>query len=210
MILRSISQHRPGGLSTPPRRCLDRGRPRARGSGHWPGRVVTPYAEGYPVKDGLRFVDCDMHIMEPPDLFDRYLDPKFKHRVSVPGGRRRPAAPRAAGDASSSTGCPPRDMRAPAVPEARAGRGSTQSTQPLSGSRLVDTGRLDFADRARLRRRGAGDGHGDGGRRHRGALPDQRASPSSPATTWIRSCPWPSARPTTTGSTSSASTAPTS
>jgi len=26
------------------------------------------------MKDGLRFVDCDMHIMEPPDLFERYLD----------------------------------------------------------------------------------------------------------------------------------------
>ena len=35
------------------------------------------------MKDGLRFVDCDMHIMEPPDLFDRYLDPKFKHRVTT-------------------------------------------------------------------------------------------------------------------------------
>ena len=42
------------------------------------------------MKDGLRFVDCDMHIMEPPDLFDRYLDAKFKHRVVLPigaGGR---------------------------------------------------------------------------------------------------------------------------
>ena len=38
------------------------------------------------MKDGLRFVDSDMHIMEPPDLFERYLDPKFKHRVSVPVG----------------------------------------------------------------------------------------------------------------------------
>ena len=25
------------------------------------------------MKDGLRFVDSDMHVMEPPDLFDRYL-----------------------------------------------------------------------------------------------------------------------------------------
>jgi hypothetical protein len=33
------------------------------------------------MKEGLRFVDCDMHIMEPPDLFDRYLDPKFQDRV---------------------------------------------------------------------------------------------------------------------------------
>ena len=38
------------------------------------------------MKDGLRFVDSDMHIMEPPDLFDRYLDPKFKDRISVPIG----------------------------------------------------------------------------------------------------------------------------
>jgi len=43
------------------------------------------------MKDGLRFVDCDMHIMERPDLFEHYLDP------------------------------------------------------PRSGSRLADTGRLDFA-----------------------------------------------------------------
>ena len=32
------------------------------------------------MKDGLRFVDSDMHVMEPPDLFERYLDPKFKER----------------------------------------------------------------------------------------------------------------------------------
>ena len=34
------------------------------------------------MKQGYRFVDCDMHIMEPPDLFERYLDPAFKHRIS--------------------------------------------------------------------------------------------------------------------------------
>ncbi len=51
------------------------------------------------MKEGHRFVDCDMHIMEPTDLFDRYLDPAFKPRVTsslrpVDGGatgmRRRP------------------------------------------------------------------------------------------------------------------------
>ena len=51
------------------------------------------------MKDGLRFVDCDMHIMEPTDLFDKYLDPAFRQRVtSSPrptnsgstGMRRRP------------------------------------------------------------------------------------------------------------------------
>ena len=34
------------------------------------------------MKEGYRFVDCDMHIMEPPDLFDKHLDPKFKDRVT--------------------------------------------------------------------------------------------------------------------------------
>ena len=43
------------------------------------------------MKDGLRFVDCDMHIMEPVDLFDRYLDPRFKDRVtSVVGADGKP------------------------------------------------------------------------------------------------------------------------
>ena len=44
------------------------------------------------MKDGLRFVDCDMHIMEPPDLFDRYLDPRFKERVILPLYYREPQA----------------------------------------------------------------------------------------------------------------------
>ena len=39
------------------------------------------------MKDGLRFVDCDMHIMEPPDLFEEYLDPAFKERVITPIGK---------------------------------------------------------------------------------------------------------------------------
>ena len=39
------------------------------------------------MKDGLRFVDSDMHIMEPHDLFEKYLAPEFKHRVGTPVGR---------------------------------------------------------------------------------------------------------------------------
>ena len=34
------------------------------------------------MKEGYRFVDCDMHIMEPMDLFDKYLDPAFKPRIT--------------------------------------------------------------------------------------------------------------------------------
>src|SRR3712207_2466649 len=44
------------------------------------------------MKDGFRFVDCDMHIQEPPDLFETYLDPAFKKRLTSrvgPDGRPR-------------------------------------------------------------------------------------------------------------------------
>jgi hypothetical protein len=43
------------------------------------------------MNERLRCVDSDRHVLEPPALFDRYLDPTFKHRASVPvgtGGRR--------------------------------------------------------------------------------------------------------------------------
>jgi len=34
------------------------------------------------MKEGLRFVDSDMHVQEPGDLFEKYLDPAFKSRVT--------------------------------------------------------------------------------------------------------------------------------
>ena len=40
----------------------------------------SPERKEQDMKEGFRFVDCDMHIMEPTDLFDRYLDPAFKPR----------------------------------------------------------------------------------------------------------------------------------
>ena len=95
------------------------------------------------MKDGLRFVDCDMHIMEPPDLFERYLDPKFKDRVSVPvGADGRPK--RGMQGMIFIDGLPTSDIDLQQYRK-RARPGPTQSTQPLSGSRLADTGRLDFA-----------------------------------------------------------------
>src|SRR5260370_34919972 len=68
-------------------RSLTARRPGARLGAAPPDRrsTVRPRVEGA-MKDGLRFVDSDMHVMEPPDLFDRYLDPAFKHRVSLPVG----------------------------------------------------------------------------------------------------------------------------
>jgi predicted TIM-barrel fold metal-dependent hydrolase len=93
------------------------------------------------MKDGLRFVDSDMHIMEPPDLFDRYLDPAFKHRVVTPiGGDGRPRRGFILIDDLPSS----RDVEMQQHRK-RSRPGVTNSTQPLSGSRLADTGRLDFA-----------------------------------------------------------------
>ena len=94
------------------------------------------------MKDGLRFVDCDMHIMEPPDLFERYLDPKFKDRVLTPIG----ADGRARRGLLIVDGLPT-TMDAELQQYRKRSRpgASPSSTQPLSGSRSQDTGRLDFA-----------------------------------------------------------------
>jgi predicted TIM-barrel fold metal-dependent hydrolase len=93
------------------------------------------------MKDGLRFVDCDMHIMEPVDLFDRYLDARFKDRVMLQVG----ADGRARRGTIVIDGLPTTRDAEMQQYRKRNRPGTTHSTQPLSGSRLADTGRLDFA-----------------------------------------------------------------
>ena len=34
-------------------------------------------------KDGYRIIDSDMHIMEPPDLWQRYTDKKYRDYAQV-------------------------------------------------------------------------------------------------------------------------------
>jgi hypothetical protein len=84
------------------------------------------------MKDGLRFVDSDMHIMEPPDLFERYLDPKLASRVRVPigadGKPKRTTSAQIVIDGLAGTG--DADMQ---QHRKRGRAGVTQSTQPLSG-----------------------------------------------------------------------------
>lgn len=93
------------------------------------------------MKEGLRFVDCDMHIMEPPDLFDRYLDPKFKERVVLPiGADGRPKRGTIVID-----GQPTSQDAELQQHRKRSGTKPKYSTQLLSGSRIEDAGRLDFA-----------------------------------------------------------------
>jgi predicted TIM-barrel fold metal-dependent hydrolase len=40
------------------------------------------------MKDGFRVVDADRHVKEPADLWDRYLEPAFRGRVTVSDGTR--------------------------------------------------------------------------------------------------------------------------
>jgi len=95
------------------------------------------------MKDHLRFVDSDMHVMEPPDLFERYLDPKFKDRVSVKvGADGRPN--RGTSGLILIDGLPTSDAEVQQYRKRRHS-GPTKQTQPLAGSRLQETDRLDFA-----------------------------------------------------------------
>ena len=93
------------------------------------------------MKDGLRFVDCDMHVMEPPDLFERYLEPQFKDRVITPvGADGRPRHGMVVVDGLSTS------METDLQQYRKSSRSSlTQSSQPVPGSRLANAGRLDFA-----------------------------------------------------------------
>ena len=34
-------------------------------------------------RNGFRILDCDLHVMEPPDLWQRYTDEKFRHLAPV-------------------------------------------------------------------------------------------------------------------------------
>ncbi len=94
------------------------------------------------MKDGLRFVDCDMHIMEPVDLFDRYLDKKFRDRVSLPvGADGKPKRGVIIIDGQPTTY--DHETQQHRKPH-KVGR-KTETTQPLSGSRIAEANRLDFA-----------------------------------------------------------------
>src|SRR5688500_20325154 len=85
------------------------------------------------MKDGLRFVDCDMHIMEPPDLFERYLDKRFRDRVSLPIGKDgRPVRGTIVIDGLPTT----QDAELQQYRKKSKPGDTANSTQPLSGSRI--------------------------------------------------------------------------
>ena len=37
------------------------------------------------MKDGFKVIDADRHILEPSDLYQRYLPERFKNRVRLAG-----------------------------------------------------------------------------------------------------------------------------
>ena len=102
------------------------------------------------MKDGLRFVDSDMHIMEPPDLFDKYLDPKFKDRVTTSvGPDGKPSRGSVVIDGLARSIDPElqqyrKRIRSPNAPPAPVVALSS-GAGVISGSRAADTGGLAFA-----------------------------------------------------------------
>ena len=94
------------------------------------------------MKDGMRFVDCDMHIMEPADLFDRYLDRQFRDRVSLSVGADG-AWTRGVIIIDGQPTTYDHETQQHRKPHRRAGVEAI--SQPLSGSRIAESGRLDFA-----------------------------------------------------------------
>jgi hypothetical protein len=95
------------------------------------------------MKDGLRFVDCDMHVMEPPDLFERYLDARFRDRVilSIGADGKPKRGPIFIDGLPTSQDAEMQQYRKRASSQGPA----NVTTQPLSGSRIQASKRLDFA-----------------------------------------------------------------
>ena len=94
------------------------------------------------MKDGMRFVDCDMHVMEPVDLFDRYLDREFRNRLTLPiGPDGKPKRGMIIIDDQPTT----YDLELQQHRKPHHGVVKSDTSQPLSGSRIAESGRLDFA-----------------------------------------------------------------
>src|SRR3989442_110898 len=97
------------------------------------------------MKEGMRFVDCDMHIFEPPDLFEKYLDPTFRNRITLPiGADGRPRREGFIIDGQPTS----IDTELQQYRKRRSsGTKPADSTMPLSGARAAESSRLDFAIR---------------------------------------------------------------
>ena len=136
-------------------------------------------------KQGFKAMDSDMHVFEPHDLWDRYIDPEFKDRA--PKGLQRDFR---------DLGVEVEGKILP-YPQA-AGKLEPQGLPPEHPQ-----GEIRRRGRTRLRRCQPGHGHGQG--RARPGVSVSHARPLRPRHRRPRSRSWPrpSPGPTTTGSTTS-------
>ena len=99
------------------------------------------------MKEGLRFVDSDMHVMEPPDIFEKYLDPAFKHRVTsrIDADGRPLRSGLVIDGVTRAQDEELQQYNKPSRPMAPSPSAEMADHVKLSGSRIAETGRLDFA-----------------------------------------------------------------
>lgn len=98
------------------------------------------------MKEGLRFVDCDMHIMEPADLFPTYLDPAFTDRVTFRVNTDGTPGHIAALDGTPvSSDLELQQYRKPTAPRSAAAAHAGMGVPGGGTSRLQSKGRMDFA-----------------------------------------------------------------
>ena len=99
------------------------------------------------MKEGLRFVDSDMHIQEPGDLFEKYLNPAFKSRVTSAVGADGKLSHRSwiIDGLPASMDVELQQYRKKPASSRASGPILGSATGQLSASRSAATGRLRFA-----------------------------------------------------------------
>ncbi len=140
------------------------------------------------MKNGFKVMDSDMHIIEPPDLWQRYIDPAFKDRAPR-GNTDRVADLSMVGPDGSPWGRSPKNT--PGQGQMRRGQNFERNQErfkpyeEMSWTGEAQLGRMPKASTSRS------------------SIPPGASLPS-PCPTWTRSSPPRSPGPITTGSTTSA------
>ena len=160
------------------------------------------------MKDGMRFVDCDMHIMEPRTCSTGTWTPSSRTESLPWSAQTAPLGPLV-----YRRHTPVRGHRAFPVPQTHTpNTADTSILGPslgnLTSSRLIATGRMDSPWTASTTRKPR-----SWRWRWRGSISPSSSPPRASTcwleTTWTPYSPTPSAGPITTGFTSSARPAPT-
>ena len=99
------------------------------------------------MKEGLRFVDSDMHVQEPGDLLEKYLDPEFRNRVTwaVDGAGKISRRTWTIDGLPAGRDSELQQYRKKAASSRASGPVVGAATGVLSASRIADSGRMDFA-----------------------------------------------------------------